>query len=434
MVSSTPAFDAAFYPHLLDLIVDSASPELLLSLRQTCTRLRDRVQAVLKQHLIFDRRGGRTLYGGLWEDAWSSGVSTEVLDLGEGNDWAASSGALTRFASGAEVDILRTFSDVSAGIRSRRVYYFASPAWGAYVTPHLVPRCASLEMLVVNVPYETHLPSIDHMRTQAGYEYLNRGLECLGTAERVVILFSPRTTFTPPRPKRTSGSAPYQPVYSPSPKAVTRPDTQAPPRPEVDGDLRTAHFKEVDDLAQTILRSGLSTVFELVGTEQWTFPELERAADESKPRNLQHKVWIDMVESERAKHPHVPVFEIMLRAVLRFYAVSDHSRHLASVAMAGPLPTTTVEDRYQKYLARIVFTTRAAFKAREGERQFRLMTERYPGTEGGVGLQGRNMVKGTAQVTGTSASVADADATASESPPLAHSSPPRHTPKETGDV
>ena len=83
MVSSTPAFDAAFYPHLLDLIVDSASPELLLSLRQTCTRLRDRVQAVLKQHLIFDRRGGRTLYGGLWEDAWSSGVSTEVLDLGE---------------------------------------------------------------------------------------------------------------------------------------------------------------------------------------------------------------------------------------------------------------------------------------------------------------------------------------------------------------
>lgn len=134
----TPAFDAAFYPHLLDLTVDSAAPELLLSLRQTCKRLRDRVLEVLKQHLIFDRRGGRTLYGGLWDDAWSGGIQTEVLDLGEGNDWAASSGALTRFAGGAEVDILRTFSDVSASIRSRRVYYFASPAWGAYITPHLV--------------------------------------------------------------------------------------------------------------------------------------------------------------------------------------------------------------------------------------------------------------------------------------------------------
>lgn len=419
----TPAFDAAFYPHLLDLIVDTASPELLLSLRQTCTRLRNRVLGVLKQHLIFDRRGGRTLYGGLWEDSWSGGIATEVLDLGEGNDWAASSGALTRFAGGAEVDILRTFSDVSAGIRSRRVYYFASPAWGAYITPHLVPRCASLEMLVVNVTYETHLPSIDHMRTQAGYEYLHRGLERLGTAERVVILFSPRTTFTPPRPKR--GSGPTQPADSPSPKTLKNADRVKQPESAADGDLRTAHFKEVDDLAQTILRSGLSSTFELVGTEQWTFPELERAADESKPRNLQHKVWIDMVESERAKHPTVPVFEIMLRAVLRFYAVSDHSRHLASVAMAGPLPKTTVEDRYKGYLGRIVFTTKANFRKREGEKQFRLMTERYPGTDGGAGLHGpgRNLAteKGPGTASTSDAFVASATETASDALPLAHS-------------
>lgn len=116
----------------------------------------------------------------------------------------------------------------------------------------------------------------------------------------------------------------------------------------------------------------------------------------------------------------MPVFEIMLRAVLRFYAVSDHSRHLASVAMAGPLPTTTVEDRYKEYLGRIVFTTKAAFRKREGEKQFRLMTERYPGTEGGAGLHGAGRNLATAQ-TGT-ASTSDASAeTASDTPPLAHS-------------
>lgn len=388
-----PAFDAAFYPHLLDLIVDFASPELLLTLRQTCTRLQRRVDTIFKRHLVFDRDGARTLHGGLWDEDWSNGIATDILDLGEGNDWAACSGALSRFASGAEVDVLRTFSDVSGGIRSRRVYYFASAAWGAYVSPHLVPRDAQLELLVINVAYESALPSVDHLPALTGYEYLGRGLECLGTAERVVILFSPRTTFTPPRPSRTSKQ---ERAVSPSPSPTsTEPKTEDRDRHATakataastgkeelrsrpDGDLRTAHFQEMDCLAQTILRSGLSTHFELVGTESWTFPDLERAADASKPRNLQHKVWIDMVEAERRRHPTTPLFEIMLRAVLRFYAVADHSRQLANVAIAGPSAATTVEERYTDYLGRISFTTKEDFRRREGEKQYRLMTERFP--------------------------------------------------------
>ncbi|BEJ16196.1 hypothetical protein CspHIS471_0508010 [Cutaneotrichosporon sp. HIS471] len=48
-----PMLDAAVFPHILDSVVDFASTESLVVLRQTCTTLRGRTRAMLYEHVLF---------------------------------------------------------------------------------------------------------------------------------------------------------------------------------------------------------------------------------------------------------------------------------------------------------------------------------------------------------------------------------------------
>lgn len=49
---STILFDSTAYPHILDGVVDHASPEVLIALRATCRSVRQRADLVLSRHIV----------------------------------------------------------------------------------------------------------------------------------------------------------------------------------------------------------------------------------------------------------------------------------------------------------------------------------------------------------------------------------------------